>query len=389
MPPARQQPQADDERHVANSNSGASVIQEVVHDEPPARRDETVLSLQAQTDWTEQVEQHIQRETGCGDRRLAGENDCLLPDACVLTSRGAVPAISLQEGAVVYGSTSNLMSTMVRCTILPARPRNVTRVSYEGVGIGVKGLKLTSSHVLPVRRVGRAFHPMLWGELQVGDHLRSLSGIMTVRSVHMEVMEIEAIQIELEQDLHTILIGEPGVNNDCCVEVYGEVASAPLGSTLKIFSFVRFDRFREALLESPELEPCRSKLRAIGAHADLSEHALGPGQMFVAATQAWGVIQQLVERGQELRSSDVVVSREYELLVLDLVRHYAPRVLSRKPRVETMQVQMPSRTKVEKTFLEVHLPSTGSTSSVTKSSTDADARTASLNPRTQRGSSML
>merc|ERR1719183_1817430 len=46
---------------VSYEDTAASVIQEIVHDEPPARRDDMVLSSQMQVDWVEQVQQHIQR----------------------------------------------------------------------------------------------------------------------------------------------------------------------------------------------------------------------------------------------------------------------------------------------------------------------------------------
>ena len=56
-----------------------------------------------------------------------------------------------------------------------------------------------------------------------------------------------------------------------------------------------------------QLEICRRKMEEKGVHADLAEHGLGPGKMFARADQAWAVLQQLVEQGKVMKSSDVVL----------------------------------------------------------------------------------
>jgi len=201
-----------------------------------------------------------------------------------------------------------------------------------------------------------------------GDHLPSLTSINIVRSVDHTILEIEAIQIELQHESDAMFVGMAGVDAETCVEVFGEAPPASTRSGLKVLSFKRFDNFRTALLESPELEPCRLRMAAVGVCADLSEHGLGPGKLFVAAEHARPVVQALIDRGEVLRSSNVIVSREYELLVLDLVQHYAPRALAREPAASTLELPRPWRTRISRTFLHVDAPLTSSASSAPQAS---------------------
>jgi len=160
-----------------------------------------------------------------------------------------------------------------------------------------------------------------------------------------------------------------------------------IGYLVKILSFKRFDHFRQALLECPDLDLCRKAMATCGVSADLAEHGLGPDKMFVHADQAWAVLQQLAERGHMTRCSDVVVSWEYELLVRELIRHHSPCAAFREPQVEYVHIPMAMQISEERTFLTCGARSSSS-SMVTKSTTDVHC-TNSLNPRSWRANSTL
>ena len=101
-------------------------------------------------------------------------------------------------------------------------------------------------------------------------------------------------------------------------------------SKVSILQYKRFDKFRETLLESPELETCREALRKVGLSASLSVVGLGPGKLFVRSDLGRPVIRALrahvLRIGRSLRNTDVVVSGEYRALVMGLIEHKAPRI---------------------------------------------------------------
>lgn len=367
--------------HIAEEHD-TTVFQNVVHDEPPAYRDETVLSLQADMEWAEQVEQRIQHEP----------NECLMPYTCVLMPmlKGAARVDSLHDGTAIFGSGANLSSSVQRCSTLPARLRNMTIFSYACSRVHLAELRITSSHQLLVRRDGRSFRPRLAGELQVGDQLRTRADVVTIRSIEHQLMETEVVQLELGNAHDTMFIGEPGLDMQAYVEVLGAIGPSRMtqtGCTVKILSYMRFDNFRQALLECPELALCRNAMATAGVSADLAEHGLGPGKMFVHADQAWAVLQQLVQRGQMTRCSDVIVSWEYELLVRDLIRHHSPRAACREPHVEHVDIPRAMQVSEDRTFLTCGAHSSSS-SMVTRSTTDAHGRS-SVNLRSKRMRSAL
>lgn len=208
-----------------------------------------------------------------------------------------------------------------------------------------------------------------------------------MREVDTCTTDTDVHQVELENLRDTFFVGEPGFADSAFVEVYGEAAASRSSRQVKILTFMRFDRFREALLQSPELEPCRRMMLAEGVHADLSEHGLGPGKAFVRADLACLVVQQIMDRGRTLRSSEVIVSPDFELLVLDLIQCYAPRALSREPQVEVWNIPCEVQARERHTFISCDALSVGSTSSVTRSTTDMHSSGA--NPRSRANRSSL
>ena len=106
--------------------------------------------------------------------------------------------------------------------------------------------------------------------------------------------------------------------------------AGPAGE-VEVLSFMRFDRFREILLESEdtELRAARVALEEAGFTADLGSYGLGPGILLVRSDLAKRVLGALCWRnfsnGTFLRNTDVVVTPELKPVVLAAVRRSAPR----------------------------------------------------------------
>jgi len=122
------------------------------------------------------------------------------------------------------------------------------------------------------------------------------------------------------------------------VEVFGALAPSIRSDEVKIFKFQRYDNFRTAFLQDDRLEANRLDLERHGFSADLATHDLGPGKMVVPSHLAWSTLLALCTRrrahGAQLQYGgvgvrEVVVSREFESVVLEVAR----RASTRPPRV--------------------------------------------------------
>merc|ERR1711971_1353459 len=145
-------------------------------------------------------------------------------------------------------------------------------------------------------------------------------------ATHMEITSV--VELEVENPRASFFVGRTGANRNSFVDVYGALAPLPGGHQVKILSWKRYDRFRQCLLESEALEACRMSLERAGFSSDLDRrYGIGPGKMFVRPEQAWSVLLMLYRRYRQrpLRRSDVIVSREFEDTVKDLVHANAPR----------------------------------------------------------------
>jgi len=342
-----------------------SAIEEVEHDEPAAIRDSEVLALQGDLDWADAVQQQIQES-------LATE-DCIMPDAYVLSSDGRPLALN----AISQGCSLLFAGIVKLCQELPTMLRRVTTLTYAcstEETQETRSLTITSGHVLPVRRGGRTFHRMKAKDLETGDHIRTCTGFAIIQSVDHKIVETSVMKVELQNATGKFFVGGQHSNKCEFVEVY---ADFPCHShSVKILKFKRFDGF-SALLEASELEQCRHDMSREGVSANLTEHGLGPGKIFVDGNIAWLVIEALNERSVETKCSEIIVDSCCEDRVLELVQRFSSRPRIIEPDVEILELP---KHHVKNSFVEAG-SSTGECSGVTKSTTDVEGNCC-RNPRT-------
>merc|ERR1712113_746819 len=118
-----------------------------------------------------------------------------------------------------------------------------------------------------------------------------------------------------------------------------------------------------------ELTSCREGLEEAGFSTDLGLARLGKGKMLVRtdlATRTIEALQSYCRENGELTSSDVVVSQEYKVTLLEQIKSLAPRV---NDIAWTQPLQLRPLIEVKSTFIE-GFTSSGSSGGVTRSSSD-------------------
>jgi len=313
-------------------------------------------------------------------------SECLLPDTRVLLNRSDAHVMQLEPGTELRTPQVQRPAILRELRILQRRDRDITTIRFSSKNGALTGtLMLTSSHVVAARRLGGpVFRPTLVSELSVGLLLRTnTSDDATIIELNSQVLHTAVVQIELEDSRSSFFAVSSG-EGQAFIEVYGSLA--PISDQVKILSFYRCDGFFEIFLESEDLRACRDALTRNGLSMDLGVCNLGPGKLVVSANVAPRVVEALKLRGRVLNSSQIVVSRDMEPVVLELVRRHARRsnpvkkeeavdlsnALPRKtPRdreasVEDLTVK---RLRTERTFIDIGEPRPRSV--VTRSTTDA------------------
>jgi len=174
-------------------------------------------------------------------------------------------------------------------------------------------------------------------DLKKGDELFTQGSKCVIQSVNVEKEETECFQVEFESAESCVFVAMADALYlapppcDMRLEVYGELCPRSEKSNVKIlmFKFSNFNKFEKWLLrddESDKLCKCRCDLENEGYFADLAKHDLGPGKMFVDPWMARFVIHELEERekrtGRKLTPRDVVVSKEFERVVLEVIHQH-------------------------------------------------------------------
>lgn len=201
----------------------------------------------------------------------------------------------------------------------------MVRLAFRGTrgGLERQSLCVTANHALPALRPRRREYESLCArEVELGYRIRTHGGEAVVEEVEPHLQTTAVMEIELEDARSTIYASShPGSLGDLLfVEVYGELTPPRRDETVKLLRFNRFEGFREALLEAPELRACRMDLERHNFSADLNAHGLGAGKMFVQPQLATNVLAILGTTYRSLRAGDVIVSRAFECMVLEAVR---------------------------------------------------------------------
>eukprot|EP00928_Gymnodinium_smaydae_P025783 TRINITY_DN20438_c0_g1_i1.p1 TRINITY_DN20438_c0_g1~~TRINITY_DN20438_c0_g1_i1.p1 ORF type:complete len:610 (+),score=86.12 TRINITY_DN20438_c0_g1_i1:59-1888(+) len=252
---------------------------------------------------------------------------CFPTNTLVMTQRGG----QVEVTDVRIGDKLKSLSDAKVHNVLTLQSRerlfvDLTLQDYQG------SLMVTSNHMLPALRPGKdrqdnRVQPLLAYDLQKGDLLRTLEGVLVVEHVDHKTVSAPVVEIELDDPRSTLFVS----NGGNFVEVYG--ASSPRlrgDAEVKILTFRRHDRFKEALLQSEELQAVRRALESAGLDANLETHGLGLGKMLVPPHLAWPTLLALYTRSREQQATahrvgihEVVVSRETEGAVREAIQAHA------------------------------------------------------------------
>eukprot|EP00928_Gymnodinium_smaydae_P067204 TRINITY_DN50144_c0_g1_i1.p1 TRINITY_DN50144_c0_g1~~TRINITY_DN50144_c0_g1_i1.p1 ORF type:complete len:422 (-),score=27.05 TRINITY_DN50144_c0_g1_i1:113-1300(-) len=280
---------------------------------------------------------------------------CLVRGTRVLVLREGriipIEATSLDPRDVLVSGSGTARIKVV--TLLRFQERDVSDIVIELEDPRFNVLRriftLTSNHALNVRSLkGSKFDTCPAHDLRKGDSLRTYSTIANAKVVenHSNVRCTEVIEIELEDSAKTMYVeavpalgsqlahvvvasdgihnSDPNPHNNVFVEVFGELAPPSRDEYVKLLRFNRFDKFREALLESAELKPCRDALTSIGVSCNLGDTGSlgrGAGMPFVQAEFAAQVISTLARTfSKGLLARDIIVSHAFEYSVLEAIR---------------------------------------------------------------------
>jgi len=242
----------------------------------------------------------------------------------------------------------------VTITFIQNRKAPVGPADADSTPLGPYQLKVTGNHFLKVeRRLGLARHwvPACAAEVCIGDMLRTARGNRaTVIDVECYTEEAEVVEVALSERKSTVFICTSANKDDgldAFVEAYaGDFAPSDSQSHVEILSYKwRPKKFMEILSESAMLKSCRTGLRTINLSMDLTEAGLGPGKLVVSPKIATRVLAALRCRRQALRASDIVVSAEFKVAVMQLMEAHA-----RKQDVGIEALELPHKLKVKNTF---------------------------------------
>jgi hypothetical protein len=371
------------------------VIQPVEHTDPPRTvdpvSDASIAAALLQNEGAQIASWSEQGSGACcsAPSVIMSASRCLLEGTRVLMYSGSVKdVLQLQPGDMLWGGCAKIPSRVLGAHHLPQRDQDIVSVRCSGSLRSTPfqlTLSVTSSHLFVARQPLRgAFTQFIAKDLRIGDYLRTLATEMTVDDVECSTEPQSVIEIQLDDSRGTMFVADNSfASQSLFVEVFGKESAS---DSVQILKFRRFDRFREALLESDALEECRADLRKQGISADLTAHALGPGKLFVAPELALPAIislHKLVEqRGKDMMQSEVVVSGDFVELVKREIQRRGQRA---NYVVDTKKLECsPLRIHVKHTFVDV--PNVYARSNVTNSTTDAHLRSA-INSRMWVGGS--
>jgi len=322
---------------------------------------------------------------------------CFLPDTRVLLERGDECVMRLRPGTKLRAAQAERPAVLRVLRVLKERDRDSVVITFSSKSGTVTGsLAVTSSHVVASRRPGGPiFQRTVASELRLGQLLRTnTADDVTIIDLKHQVVHMPVVEIELE-DAHSSFFAIALGEGQAFIEVYG--CLAPVSGHVSIWSFIRCDNFRELFLESAETQACRDSLAREGLSMDLGQFDLGPGKLVVSASIGTQVVEALKLRGKVLNSGQVVVSREFEPVVLELVKNHAQRANPVKTQeVLDLSKTLPRKTprdrdasvhdlgvkrlRTERTFIDIGEPRPRSV--VTRSTTDAHLGVAQ-NPRSK------
>lgn len=269
-------------------------------------------------------------------------------------------------------------STVRVANQLLQREQDVVTIVYVGHDQIPRELGVTSSHSLMTLQHGSRISVSA-KDLDVGDELYTLAGFATITDISRSPQPKAVIEIDLDDPRGTMFVANQQTTStrSLFIEVFGKKGQ------VQILSFRRFDRLRESLLECDALQTCRTELLKQRVCADLAEHDLGPGKLFVEPELAWPAVVALQKRarqlGKSMMQSEVVVSGHFEDIVLKAVNQGATRTNYVMRQVE-LECIPANRMLVRNTFIDeatVYVRS-----QVTNSTGDAHLR-ACGNPRTR------
>merc|ERR1712216_214630 len=137
--------------------------------------------------------------------------------------------------------------------------RDLVTISVESA-VGTTVLTVTSGHwLLTDRHRGCPCEQVEAGNLRIGDSLITLATRVTIRDLKRHTRPERVIKIELDNSRSTIFVGAPNASRHVFIEVFGAAWNDK--RSIQILAFRRFNQFREALLESHELELCRANMQ--------------------------------------------------------------------------------------------------------------------------------
>jgi len=279
---------------------------------------------------------------------------CLCPHSwLLLKSRIPVDVEDVQSGDELASPTAG-GATILAVRQCRQEEYDIVKIAYAMVA-DPQGLeymlRVTASHVLDVCRPsatafsgcharGKAFSVCHARDIQIGDLIQAPRSDAKVLRVDRSTRLTHVFEIELQDhNARFYATSSRDAPSRAFVEVKGvnaHVRNPERRDYVKVLSWPHHYRFRQILLERPELQDCRDLLARHGFHSDVTRclsgtgwsRGLGPGKMFVRPDQARDALLDLhrwQRDNRRLRKSDVIVSREYESLVRDLVRNFGPR----------------------------------------------------------------
>merc|ERR1712048_1428620 len=212
----------------------------------------------------------------------------------------------------------------------------------------------------------RTFRPILASQVLPSDLLRTRSAVHRVTDVEHGIVDTDIVEVQLVDSRGSFFIGGPGTAPEFFIEVCGALAAVH-DDEVVLLRFRRFDRFRQIIVQNPELALCRDQLETLGFSSDLANYGFKYGNLLVQPDLAWQTINALFWGRFELRSSDIVVSQELKAIVLEEVLKHAPRA---NPVMDEVTIQLAPEINNRKTFVDMREPSPSSNVTA-HSSTDA------------------
>lgn len=159
-------------------------------------------------------------------------------------------------------------------------------------------------------------------ELQVSDEVGTAALPARITSIRRWLESTSVLEVHLDNIEESFYAGmqQDGASREGFIEVFGELPPMQPDEQVKILTFSSYDQLDRVFEADDQLQTCCNELERHGFSSRLATRDSGLGRMFVRHNVAHSLIWELRQRNMKLSAKQVIVSREFELVLLGALK---------------------------------------------------------------------